>query len=88
MKRNTLLAMAVLCSIILIPNFVLAETPKGEVVYATGYPIFYNNGGDPATHAAGQGHKPLLPSGSRPEQSSGLELWNIEQTLPAKRFFS
>lgn len=55
MKRNTLLAMVVLCSLILIPNLVMAKTPKGEVVYVTGYPIFYNNGGDAATHAAGQG---------------------------------
>ncbi len=55
MKRSTLLALVVLCSIILIPNLVMAKTPKGEVVYVTGYSMFFNNGGDAATHAAGQG---------------------------------
>ena len=28
---------------------------KGQVVYATAYNIFYQRGGDPATHAGGQG---------------------------------
>jgi peptide/nickel transport system substrate-binding protein len=31
---------------------------KGQVVYASNYGIFYQRGGDPATHAAGQG--PLI----------------------------
>ena len=31
---------------------------KGQVIYASGYNIFYQKGGDPATHAGGQG--PLI----------------------------
>ncbi len=33
-------------------------TPKGQVVYVSAYPAFYQRGGDPATHAAGNG--PLI----------------------------
>lgn len=61
MKKITLMAMVVLCTLMLIPNSVLAaQIPKGEVVYANPYPIFMNKGGDPATHAGGQG--PILAS--------------------------
>jgi peptide/nickel transport system substrate-binding protein len=28
---------------------------KGDIVYVTGYPMFYHTGGDPVTHFAGQG---------------------------------
>ena len=31
---------------------------KGQVVYATSYDIFYQKGGDPATHSGGTG--PLI----------------------------
>jgi peptide/nickel transport system substrate-binding protein len=63
-KRNFTTGLVLLGAVLLMSLFLAsgwslaAETPKGEVVYATLYSAFYTVGGDPATHMGGQG--PLI----------------------------